>query len=967
MKKGKLIFGLLLFVFPLCAQTEEFNKQLLQNSIIGLANDSDGFLWASTQFGIYRYDGTQTVSIFSNAKNNLPGNRYGAIIPAKHGPGLLTTSHNQAIYIQHGKIKTIAPPKGHQFIFSNVDYLIYPTNQLPSTWSKSPVIGRQCILYFPSDTLLGIEGNFYSLQQKKNIIQDPDAQDQHYISYRRQNYYLNTRGIFKVSLQNNRFTLTRKIALAGEKRWIQRAKNGFWFQTADSLFHFNLQTEKISKRIAVPSHLRNVSEINGIWESPNGQAIYLGTGLHGLQKLPRFLGELKKVSLPQNFPNYIYTYTWHAKMQQFISATPQGIIAFGEGNRPPKRIINIKAEPICIYNDDQQHLWFSSTQNKLICLDPIQKKIIRSFLLSESVREIKPGTNPSNLSLVSWHHVFQLNKQTGRIIKEIQTEASTQIYSLLRLNHGGFWLGTNQGLHYYDASKNRQRILLPNETIRSLLKLDEDNLLIGTYSSGAYIYRKGQLIPLEMDEQGYMRAVVSLVKDSDESIWVICNRGAFIWDKNQWKSPSPGRYAYALRTQQELPVDELNGGQVPTQFQQNQIYLTTANGLLHFKKNDLLAQQSLPFIEVKEGFIHNLPASAASIELNLGIPYWGFKQGIFLQYRLGGLNQPWTPIPSNQKLRFERIPPGGYDVEVRLANRNLVRKIAHINQEAYWYQKKAFWLAAISLLGIVIWGLFKQREKAYRSNQVRLQSIIQAKTKDLQATVRKLTQSEKKLAQEYRQKNKLFHVLMHDLNSPLQFLSTYAIQQIKQPVSGAKSAFEIIAQSSHDLSQFIHSFSFWLGKQSSKNSLQACDVVEILEEVVRLYQPICELRNNKLLVFSPEKAILPSSDPDCLKIVLRNLIDNANKYTSQGFIKCSIIPDSKRGLHIRVEDSGIGLPSYLLKQVQEWSKQNKKGLSINANHKMGLQISLEIIDLLGGQLTVESHPSQGTSFDIHFS
>ncbi len=103
--------------------------------------------------------------------------------------------------------------------------------------------------------------------------------------------------------------------------------------------------------------------------------------------------------------------------------------------------------------------------------------------------------------------------------------------------------------------------------------------------------------------------------------------------------------------------------------------------------------------------------------------------------------------------------------------------------------------------------------------------------------------------------------------------------------------------------------------------------------------------------------------------VLINLIDNALKFTEKGFVKLNVGIISKKEnsckVHFSVEDSGIGIQKENQGKVFGVFSQAK--LSTEKNYGgtgLGLAISKEIVKLLGGNLTLESVPNEGSTFSF---
>jgi two-component system phosphate regulon sensor histidine kinase PhoR len=139
-----------------------------------------------------------------------------------------------------------------------------------------------------------------------------------------------------------------------------------------------------------------------------------------------------------------------------------------------------------------------------------------------------------------------------------------------------------------------------------------------------------------------------------------------------------------------------------------------------------------------------------------------------------------------------------------------------------------------------------------------------------------------------------------------------------------------------------------------------------ISEAVRLFEPIA---NEKGLILSCEvPGDLPSIDanPDRLRQVIINLVDNAIKYTGVkgpgGSVRITALPNGQY-LRVGVIDSGIGIPPDEKDLVFEKFYRVQKGLASQLGGTgLGLSITREIIESHGGKIELESIPGEGTKF-----
>jgi signal transduction histidine kinase/FixJ family two-component response regulator/HPt (histidine-containing phosphotransfer) domain-containing protein/PAS domain-containing protein len=120
---------------------------------------------------------------------------------------------------------------------------------------------------------------------------------------------------------------------------------------------------------------------------------------------------------------------------------------------------------------------------------------------------------------------------------------------------------------------------------------------------------------------------------------------------------------------------------------------------------------------------------------------------------------------------------------------------------------------------------------------------------------------------------------------------------------------------------------------------------------------------------SPDVPITVNGDPDRLAQVVRNLVSNAVKFTSSGFVEVEVGLESARPgsacLRFTVRDSGEGIPPDKLDDVFEMFVQ--ADVSQGKRHPgvgLGLAISRELVEMMGGELGVKSEPGKGSVFSF---
>lgn len=106
------------------------------------------------------------------------------------------------------------------------------------------------------------------------------------------------------------------------------------------------------------------------------------------------------------------------------------------------------------------------------------------------------------------------------------------------------------------------------------------------------------------------------------------------------------------------------------------------------------------------------------------------------------------------------------------------------------------------------------------------------------------------------------------------------------------------------------------------------------------------------------------TDPAKLKLVLKNLIGNAIKYTDRGTVTLDAYP-TERGIEISVADTGIGIaPEALAIIFEPFRQADSSSTRRHGGVGLGLYIVRRLLDMLGGIVSVESEVGRGSTFRV---
>jgi PAS domain S-box-containing protein len=225
-----------------------------------------------------------------------------------------------------------------------------------------------------------------------------------------------------------------------------------------------------------------------------------------------------------------------------------------------------------------------------------------------------------------------------------------------------------------------------------------------------------------------------------------------------------------------------------------------------------------------------------------------------------------------------------------------------------------------------------------------------------------------------RAKSVFLSNMSHELRTPLNAILgfTEIMVRDKRFPEDEQSYLEVINRSGRHLLSLINDVLEISRIEAGKLELQpsAFDLIDLINVLYNFVEMGAKEKGLQLqMTLSPALPRYVVTDAGKLRQVLLNLLSNAVKYTEQGEIEFSISAEI-RGLHAelncRVRDTGIGIATADLERIFKPFFQAESGTTLNLGTGLGLTISREYAQLLGGSLQVESEPGKGATFIFSF-
>ena len=584
-----------------------------------------------------------------------------------------------------------------------------------------------------------------------------------------------------------------------------------------------------------------------------------------------------------------------------------------------------------IFKDSEGGLWIGCLDGDLVHIpSPLEKngnvENSVNYLSINEVQSIVESPDKKSIAVGTSHGCYRIDKRSHRIDRFFYpTEFPAVDYNFF-VNAMAFqdarhiWIATDGGgLYLYDWQKHQVRNYtisqsLPSNTVYALVKTPMGKVWMSTDKGLAFIDH-GKVTNLNFFkglEREYKRMAVVRTQD-----------GRMIFGSSDGAVVLTSKFARGLNYKAPLHITGVEvEGKTFDEAGQLEDWHAELFGMLQ---------------EGKMSFSHDENTLTVHFE-SINYPY---QHDIQYQYYLEGYDHQWSVPSAYQQARFANLPPGSYTLHVKAMGRSNGRILGestlriHIAQP--WWNSWWAWIVYLCILGaIVYFGWDYYRERLHRKY--------------------------------YDEKINFFVNTAHNIRTPLSLVLAPLADLSKDASLGDKSRkfLEMALRNGDKLLRMVTELLDFqkIAMAKTQVHLQKVELSVLLRQQVDKFQMSAQEKHICLRLTTCGQHTF-STDLSMMDLIFENLLSNAVKYTPVGgtvTVSASLDEVAKQ-VNIRVSDTGIGIPKSEAKHIfQSFFRASNAVNSQEMGSGLGLMVTRQLVQKLGGKLSFESEEGKGTTF-----
>ncbi len=266
----------------------------------------------------------------------------------------------------------------------------------------------------------------------------------------------------------------------------------------------------------------------------------------------------------------------------------------------------------------------------------------------------------------------------------------------------------------------------------------------------------------------------------------------------------------------------------------------------------------------------------------------------------------------------------------------------------------------------------RSSENSLRELNSHLEERVNDRTTRLETAMGELARAKERAETANRAKSIFLANMSHEIRTPLNAILGFSQIALHDPTLSEENRHNLatVNRSGEHLLTLINDVLDMAKIESGRISVEhePFDLPGLLGDVAELFAPRAAEKKLRLVhELNPDLPRHVAGDAGKLRQIVINLLGNAVKFTREGGISLrarACLRDGRTWLELEVEDSGQGIAADSLDRIFAAFEQAEAGRTSQGGTGLGLTLSREYARLMGGDLTVTSHPGRGSCFRL---
>ncbi|WP_188929190.1 hybrid sensor histidine kinase/response regulator transcription factor [Puia dinghuensis] len=577
-------------------------------------------------------------------------------------------------------------------------------------------------------------------------------------------------------------------------------------------------------------------------------------------------------------------------------------------------------------------LWIGTFEHGLDVLDITTGKVVRHYNAGPGEHSLKNNfivtifqTRAHEIFIGTWGGLYKYNKDTGDFTPE--PALGLHIQALLEDEQGILWCCTQgEGVYYYDPRTGQYGNFRydPNDTnslgdnhVNSIFQDGRNNLWFATEGGLCQYQKQSRKFTRYTTKNGLPdNLIFRIVEDGKNNLWISTSKGLVCFNPDT----------------RDIRTYKRSDGLLSDQFNYNSsfkdvdgtIYFGSVKGLIgfnpaQFRKDTFVPPVYITGIQVnnkeytvrdkklplKEAITYaraiGLPFDESTISIDFAaLSYTGPEMNEYA-YMLQGFDKDWTYLKTNRKAYFTKLPPGKYIFKVKGSNSSGIwnEKEAELAIEIlppYWASTKAYALYAFVGVLLVCLIIRYYVVRAGERNRRMLELLEREKEREI-----------------YHAKIEFFTNIAHEIRTPLTLIKM-PLDKLMKKRSQCPEINENLCTMERNTNRLIDLTNQLLDfrkTETDKFSLNfvKTDISGLISETFANFQLAAEEKSISFRLEMPRLTLQAFVDPEAVRKILNNLINNAIKYAgSKVFVQLLAFNSEDNVFSIEVRNDGLLIP-----------------------------------------------------------